>query len=180
MAPEIFLDSPYDAQKADVWSLAIMYCSMILGRFPWKVAALYDEAFKRFATSKRPNLHAERGMGRNSTAPPLLRASDAGGRVSSDLTAGKTDTLSMIDVSLDGAADMKEPERVSEPCRPLSQLPNESRESIRNMLLLNARNRVTLEQISDSHWIQQNQQCAQQDSATMHYGPQHEHVLRHG
>jgi hypothetical protein len=153
---------------------------MILGRFPWKVAALYDEAFKRFATSKRPNLHAERGMGRNSTAPPSLQASDAGGKVSSDLAVGNTDTASMIDVNLDGAADTKGTERVSEPCRPLSQLPSESRELIRNMLLLNARNRATLEQIGNCRWVQQSLQCAQQDSGTVHYGPQHEHFLRSG
>jgi serine/threonine protein kinase len=179
MAPEVLLDSPYDAQKADVWSLAIMYCSMILGRFPWKVAALYDEAFRLFATTKRPNLHAERGMGRSASEPAALSASNAEAVVPCDLTARNTDTASMIDISLDGAADTKGTGWVLEPCRPLSQLPTESRGLVGNMLLLNDKSRPTLEQICQYSWVQQAQRCSQDNSGTIHYGSQHIHVLRH-
>jgi serine/threonine protein kinase len=180
MAPEMLLDRPYDAQKADVWSFAIMYCCMILGRFPWKVAALYDEAFKLFATTKRPNFHAERGMGRRSTEPASLQASNNVAATPCDSVAENMDTVSMMNISFDKAADANGAERVLEPCRLLRQLPSNSSAVIGKMLLLNANSRPTLEQISDDPWIQQSQLCSQDDGRTIHYGSPHEHVLRRG
>lgn len=178
MAPEILLDSPYDAQKADIWSLAIIYCSMILGRFPWKAAALYDKAFKLFATTKGHNRHAEREMERSSSEPASLKASNPAALVTYDLKTSNADTVSTINISPDGTANTQGTEPVLEPCRPLSQLPNESRALIRDMLLLNAKSRPSLEQISQYSWIQQSQVCSQDAGKNVHYGPQHEHVLR--
>ena len=153
---------------------------MILGRFPWKVAALSDEAFRLFATAKRPNFHAERGMGRSTTAPPSLQTSTTVAEIPCDLKAANMNTVSMINVALDEAADTKGTERAQEPCRLLSLLPSKSRELVRNMLLLNAHSRPTLEQICHYPWIQQSNLCSQDDSEPIHYGPQHDHVLRHG
>src|SRR3954462_11388613 len=127
MAPEILLHSPYEPQKADVWSLAIMYCCMILGRFPWKAAALYDRDFRLFATTRSRNSHAERGMGRRSTEPPLLQASNSPAVAPCDLEARNTDTLSMLNINLDEATNMKATESDSEPCWLLRRLPIESR-----------------------------------------------------
>jgi len=180
MAPEILLHSPYDPQKADVWSLAIMYCCMILGRFPWKAPALRDEAFRAFATTRSRNSHAERGMGRRSTEPPLLQASNLAAMASCDLEVRNSDTLSMININLDEAANMKATEVDSEPCWLLRRLPIESRTVIRKMFLLNADNRPTLEQISSYPWIQLGQLCPPEDGGAMHYGYRHEHVLQHG
>ena len=190
MDPEMLMHTPYDAQKADVWSLAIMYCCMILGRFPWKVAARSDEAFRLFTTTttKRPNndsLHKKRGMGRYPTAPASLQSSQMMAAVVApcDLEAETTITVSAMDVMLNEAADGIKATTdclLVEPCRLLSQLPSKTRELIRNMLLLNAQSRPTLEQINNYPWIQRSQFCASQcDSATAHYGPPHDHVLRH-
>jgi len=177
MAPEILLHSPYDPQKADVWSLAIMYCCMILGRFPWKAPVLRDEAFRAFATTRSRNSHAERGMGRRSTEPPLLQASNSAPVASCDLEARNPDTLSMTNVDED--ANMKATEIDPEPCWLLRRLPIESRTVIRKMFLLNANSRPTLEQISSLPWIQLGRLCPQEDGEAMHYGYRHEHVLRH-
>jgi serine/threonine protein kinase len=49
LAPEIFHDKPYDPRCVDVWSHTIIYCCMILGRFPWKVAHPTDRSFNLFA-----------------------------------------------------------------------------------------------------------------------------------
>jgi serine/threonine protein kinase len=180
MAPEILIHSPYDPQKADVWSLAIMYCCMILGRFPWRAAALRDEAFRLFATTRSRNSHTEHGMGRRSTEPPFLQASDSAAVAPCDLEARNTDTLSMTNINLDEAANTKATEIDSEPCRLLRQLPVESRTVIRKMFLLNADNRPTLEQIRSYPWIQLGQLRPAEDGGAMHYGYRHEHVLRHG
>ncbi|KAJ9055358.1 hypothetical protein DSO57_1004875 [Entomophthora muscae] len=42
MAPEIFTGSEYDAEKADVWSLGIIYLTCCINRFPWEVATEED------------------------------------------------------------------------------------------------------------------------------------------
>jgi serine/threonine protein kinase len=180
MAPEINVGTPYDAQKADVWSLAILYCCMILRRLPWKAAALSDEAFKLFTTMKGRNMHAERGMGRRSTEPLPLQALNAAAVVPSDLVAANKDTVSKTNVNPDGAAETEDTECVMEPCWLLRQLPSESRALVRKMLLLSSKNRPTLEQICDHPWIRQSLPCPQEDSEAIHYGPHHEHVLRLG
>ncbi|KAK5780296.1 uncharacterized protein PWA37_000814 [Arxiozyma heterogenica] len=43
-----FSSDEYDPSKVDVWSLAIIYCCMILKRFPWKKPCANDPSFKNF------------------------------------------------------------------------------------------------------------------------------------
>jgi serine/threonine protein kinase len=176
MAPEILLDGPYDAQKIDVWSLAIIYCSMILGRFPWKVAALYDKVFNLFATTKGQNRHRERGTERSLSEPASPKASNPAALATCDSMTDDSDAVSTANMSPDEAAN---PKGISilEPCWPLGQLPNESRALIRDMLLPNAKNRPSLEAISQYSWIEQCQVCSQDTGKGVHYGPQHKHVL---
>lgn len=50
LAPEVFdTTTPYDARLADVWSIAIIFCCMILKRFPWKLPRSSDPLFRSFA-----------------------------------------------------------------------------------------------------------------------------------
>ncbi|KAF3986497.1 hypothetical protein FT663_01590 [Candidozyma haemuli var. vulneris] len=50
LAPEVFeTNSTYDARLADVWSIAIIFCCMILKRFPWKLPRSSDPSFRSFA-----------------------------------------------------------------------------------------------------------------------------------
>ena len=39
LAPEVLLSKeiPYDASLADVWSLGIIFCAIMLKRFPWRI-----------------------------------------------------------------------------------------------------------------------------------------------
>lgn len=48
LAPECLSMAAYDPRAADVWSLAIIYCCVILHRFPWKLPRKTDPAFKAF------------------------------------------------------------------------------------------------------------------------------------
>ncbi|CAL9730035.1 hypothetical protein MOUN0_I05028 [Monosporozyma unispora] len=43
-----FTQDEYNAAKVDIWSLAIIYCCMILRRFPWKCPRSSDLNFKTF------------------------------------------------------------------------------------------------------------------------------------
>ncbi|ORX86315.1 kinase-like protein [Basidiobolus meristosporus CBS 931.73] len=48
IAPELHTREPYDPCKADVWSIAVVYLTLILRSFPWSVANPYDPGFKMF------------------------------------------------------------------------------------------------------------------------------------
>lgn len=50
LAPEVCVFNKYDPRPVDVWSVAIIYCCMMLKKFPWKVPKLIDNSFKLFAT----------------------------------------------------------------------------------------------------------------------------------
>ncbi|KAI3404338.2 NPR1 [Candida oxycetoniae] len=50
LAPEVCVFNKYDPRPVDVWSTAIIFCCMMLKKFPWKVPKLSDSSFKLFAT----------------------------------------------------------------------------------------------------------------------------------
>ena len=49
LAPEVCVFNKYDPRPVDVWSAAIIFCCMMLKKFPWKVPKLSDNSFKLFA-----------------------------------------------------------------------------------------------------------------------------------
>lgn len=49
LAPEVVTYPWYDPALADVWSLAIIYCCMILKRFPWRLPKNSDISFQYFS-----------------------------------------------------------------------------------------------------------------------------------
>ncbi|KAG0690108.1 hypothetical protein C6P40_003809 [Pichia californica] len=50
LAPEVVTYPYYDPSLADVWSLAIIYCCMILRRFPWRVPKDSDASYGYFVS----------------------------------------------------------------------------------------------------------------------------------
>lgn len=50
LAPEVCVFSKYDPRPVDVWSVAIIYCCMMLKKFPWKVPKMTDSSFRMFST----------------------------------------------------------------------------------------------------------------------------------
>lgn len=50
LAPEVCVFNSYDPRPVDIWSTAMIYCCMILKKFPWKVPKLSDSSFKAFAS----------------------------------------------------------------------------------------------------------------------------------
>lgn len=50
LAPEVCVFNKYDPRPVDVWSVAIIFCCMMLKKFPWKVPKMIDNSFKLFAT----------------------------------------------------------------------------------------------------------------------------------
>ncbi|KAG0670994.1 serine/threonine protein kinase [Maudiozyma exigua] len=49
LAPEVITSTKsYDPQAVDVWSIGIIFCCMMLKRFPWKAPKLSDDNFKLY------------------------------------------------------------------------------------------------------------------------------------
>lgn len=51
LAPEVVTNLVYDPRPADVWSAAIVFCCMLMRKFPWKSPRLSDNSFKQFAAA---------------------------------------------------------------------------------------------------------------------------------
>jgi len=50
LAPEVITSTKsYDPQAVDVWSIGIIFCCMMLKRFPWKAPKLSDDNFKLYS-----------------------------------------------------------------------------------------------------------------------------------
>ncbi|KAI1919454.1 Nitrogen permease reactivator protein [Ophidiomyces ophidiicola] len=54
LAPEVYKEKGYDARATDIWSLAIIFCCMSLGRFPWKQPRTTDTSFNLFVSPPSP------------------------------------------------------------------------------------------------------------------------------
>ncbi|EGW31433.1 uncharacterized protein SPAPADRAFT_61996, partial [Spathaspora passalidarum NRRL Y-27907] len=49
LSPEVLEPgNGYDPRAADVWSIAIIFCCMILKRFPWKIPKMSDPSYRSF------------------------------------------------------------------------------------------------------------------------------------
>lgn len=93
LAPEVLGGQPYDPQKSDVWSLAMIFLCMTLRRFPWKIPdTKQDINFRSFV-----NVHPDLSVKRIRTAPPS--ASNTPPREDSISTASYTDSQSLASSS---------------------------------------------------------------------------------
>lgn len=79
LAPEVCSELKYDPQPADVWSVAIIFCCMLLRRFPWKAPRKSDNSFRLFSSEPLDPEHPEQavkppGTNPDGTAPqPVIR-----------------------------------------------------------------------------------------------------------
>jgi serine/threonine protein kinase len=55
LAPEVYTEGKYAPPPVDIWSLAIVFVTMSIRRFPWKVPRLTDNSFKLFAAPPSSN-----------------------------------------------------------------------------------------------------------------------------
>lgn len=144
MSPEAAAALPHDPQKADVWSLAIIYACMVLRRFPWRSPSRANEAFALFAAMESP---------KTQLAPdPPSRASS-------------TKSVTVINVSISGNADDKNGQNVTEKMLGswglLRLLPVESREVVKGMLTINPESRPTLRHVMDMSWVASVRSCTE-------------------
>ncbi|KAK9452776.1 kinase-like domain-containing protein [Dipodascopsis uninucleata] len=74
LAPEVCSELKYDPQPADIWSIAIIFCCMLLRRFPWKAPRKSDNSFRLFSSEpldpKHPDMPVKPpGLNPDGTSP---------------------------------------------------------------------------------------------------------------
>lgn len=70
LAPEIVQYPYYDPSLADVWSLAIIYCCIVLQRFPWRIPKHSDNSFDYF--TRKPSEITDKNGNKKLMGPDRL------------------------------------------------------------------------------------------------------------
>lgn len=167
LAPEVYDNSRYDPQPADIWSIAIIFCCMCLRRFPWKAPRLSDNSYRLFVSPPDPGqdqlLAASRSS--KSIAPQTTEGSK---------TEGSTETPQ---TNSNGGGQAVSQQQIKGPMRLLRLLPRETRHIIGRMLELDPRKRATMDEILADPWVQNAYVCRQEEDGTCYHAPGHTHTL---
>jgi serine/threonine protein kinase len=201
LAPEVFLQKQYDAEKVDIWSLAIIFCCMTLRRFPWKCPKSTDNSYKLFVTQpteeelQSPIYPTVRS---NAQSEPTSRHPSGPQSSSSQQSAQSEPAPSKQDASAQDNASSKAPsdaqsiattvtptatstaQIIKGPWRLLRLLPRETRHIIGSMLDLDPVKRVNLETVMDDPWVQKSVYCRQEIGGQVIHTEGHVHTLSGG
>lgn len=61
LAPEVFYQSYYDPTRADMWSLAIVFCCMIMHQFPWRLPKPKEDKSYNMFTMNNKEIEDDKG-----------------------------------------------------------------------------------------------------------------------
>lgn len=157
LAPEVCVFNKYDPRPVDVWSAAIIYCCMMLKKFPWKVPKLSDNSFKLFASRgelvpiadllKRTPGSSKAPAEPASPSGPTSSPSD-GALAMSDLKLALNDTEGKAHTSTETGAG-----------RLLLALPEDCRPLIGKMVTLAPACRITIEECFNDQWLSSINMC---------------------
>ncbi|GMM33998.1 putative serine/threonine protein kinase [Saccharomycopsis crataegensis] len=139
LAPEVLTTKYYDPRPSDIWSIAIIFCCMVLKRFPWKCPKLSDNSFKNFASD--PSIVDDANGGTDLPQPP--EAIDLNRRQKYD----ENGNLIIIKNKAKG------------PYRLLRLLPHASRDLIGKMLELDPKGRISLPDVLKHEWYKSIDHC---------------------
>ncbi|KAK9474737.1 kinase-like domain-containing protein [Dipodascopsis tothii] len=156
LAPEVCSELKYDPQPADVWSVAIIFCCMLLRRFPWKAPRKSDNSFRLFSSD-----------------PAATPASSADSKTAAGKAAGGL--ASQPPPGQNGAAPAQPV--IRGPWRLLRLLPAETRHIVGRMLDLDPTTRATLKEIFADPFVESIKMCTVEKSGRLVHAPDHEHTL---
>lgn len=124
LAPEVLTTKYYDPRPSDIWLVAIIFCCMVLKRFPWKCPKLSDNSFKNFALD------------------PLMESQ----------TLEQIDLNRHQQLDEEGNLVVVK-NKVKGPYRLLRLLPHASRDLIGKMLELDPSTRISLALVMEHQWF---------------------------
>lgn len=142
-----FTQGKYDAAKLDVWSLAIVYCCMILRRFPWKCPRVSDSNFKSFLMpDNEPHNYSTSATTHEQLVEQRRHLRDIG------------EDPSQIKFP-DHLRQTIHPKDLHGPYKLFRLLPHGCRPIISQMLAIEPNDRPTMKQIMQDSWVQQINNC---------------------
>ena len=134
LAPEVFDLENYNPPAVDVWSVAIIFCCMILRKFPWKAPKYNDPSFKSF-------LNEPKEFNDDPVTSTTVDSDQTANDSSSTTTSPSTTTPSSSSNKL------------------FKLLPRVSRPLISKMLEIKPVNRFTIDEVYNDDWIKSINQC---------------------
>lgn len=151
LAPEVCVFAKYDPRPVDIWSAAIIFCCMILKKFPWKIPKLRDNSFKLFCSGR--NCDSLSALMIRTPEPPSYDTLDHSSHEGYS-TSGNNGAQTH---SAHNAADPSNPN--IGPQRLLHSLPEEAQHIIGRMVDLAPACRSNIEEIMDDPWIKCIEMC---------------------
>ncbi|KAF4549162.1 Serine/threonine-protein kinase oca2-like protein [Elsinoe fawcettii] len=170
LAPEVYDNTRYDPQMADIWSIAIIFCCMCLRRFPWKAPRLTDNSYRLFVSTPDP--------GQDELLNPSRKSSQPSSRTT---TEGSSDTHHHHhhhEKKEEKAHPTgSEQPTIKGPIRLLRLLPRDTRHIIGRMLELDPKKRATIDEILENDWVANALVCRQEEGGRCYHAPNHRHHL---
>ncbi|PNS18420.1 hypothetical protein CAC42_6237 [Sphaceloma murrayae] len=171
LAPEVYDNTRYDPQMADVWSIAIIFCCMCLRRFPWKAPRMSDNSYRLFVSPPDP--------GQDELLNPSRKSSQPSSRTT---TGGSSDTHHHHHHHSEKKEEKSQPSggeqpTIKGPIRLLRLLPRDTRVIIGRMLELDPKKRATIDEILQNEWVQNALVCRQEEGGVCYHAPNHRHHL---
>jgi serine/threonine protein kinase len=154
LAPEVCVFNAYDPRPVDIWSTAIIYCCMVLKKFPWKIPKLSDPSFKAFA-SREPGVTFGELLKRLPDPPSYN--SDLNDPIKEEIIEAKmTDEETSEDNEVEGSNHTSN--LIGED-RLLGALKTEVRPLISKMVRLAPACRINVDDCFEDSWLQTVQMC---------------------
>ncbi|KAF5103227.1 hypothetical protein D0Z03_000271 [Geotrichum reessii] len=139
LAPEVVTNLVYDPRPADIWSAAIVFCCMLMRKFPWKSPRQSDNSFKQFSA----------GMDQPSSTPAAKSTSPA-----STLTGSVGGVVGKIPLPASGVPSHQQTVAAQTgPSRLLKSLPEEVHPLVLSMLSLDPEKRADIEKCWNDPWF---------------------------
>lgn len=170
LAPEVVRKLRYQSAPTDVWSAAIVFCCMLMRKFPWKSPRQSDHSFKQYMDSFEVSKQSSQPQQQH---PAIL-------------TPGQRTTTTTIAKSAPAKNSMIFDSPVvqdhesyckthSGSHRLLKSLPEEVRPLVLKMLTIDPEDRATLEECWQDEWLKSVDYCTiDEDGKTIH-GHDHYH-----
>lgn len=181
LAPEVCVFHKYDPRPVDIWSAAIIYCCMMLKKFPWKVPKLTDNSFKMFASradpvplsdmlKKTPATMAAGASNSELTAMAAAAASEAaanGAASTANAPNGSNGATAAGSKKSAAASGSSHTSTEAGPGRLLLALPEDCRPLIGRMVELAPACRIPIEDCFKDEWLMSVNMCTVEEQ----YGP---------
>ena len=168
----------YDPKAVDVWSVAIIFCVMTLGHFPWAVARREDVSFRHFADQMTENAQITQ---HSKDLPNSAQAEDKRDDKSHDTHYGQSSEhqkeIPPDNNRVPGLVKIDTyPGQGAQPTL-LSKLPAESRTVIAEMLEICPLKRIDCPSILEDHWIKHIPWCNEDEYGSRRTSRGHIHTL---